>query len=300
MNNSSLWRGLPPLVLITICLAVGAAPSMVGLVLRAQVPAAVNFDIRAAKGLALSPIYEGWYKLDGTTYALFGYYNRNLEEVVDIPIGPNNRMEPGPIDQAQPTHFVPGQHYGVFAVPVPKDRPATEVSWTLTANGQTLSIPANLDQLYFVSPQRDDGGPYPGNTPPLMKFDPSGPSARGPLGMTVSRTATVSSPLTVDVWVADDDLRRGARAGDAAVRVPPPSRPRQLVLTWRMYRGPRNVSFSNPAPPLEQGRARTTVTFSEVGDYVLHILAFESRSGTKCCWTNGYVKVAVQAGAHSQ
>jgi hypothetical protein len=62
-----------------------------------------------------------------------------------------------------------------------------------------------------------------------------------------------------------------------------------------VYRGPGSVSFSELAPPLEQGRARTTVTFREAGDYMLHVLAIDSRSGGMCCWTNGYVRVIVEA-----
>ena len=97
-------------------------------------------------------------------------------------------------------------YYGVFAVALPKDQPKTEVTWTLTANGQTLSIPASLDPLYLISPQRETGTAYPGNTPPVLKFDPTGPSAQGPHGIVASRTATVSRPLTLDVWVTDDGL----------------------------------------------------------------------------------------------
>ena len=296
MSDSRSGRGRPLLALMTICGAMA-----IGLVLRAQIPA-VNHDIRAAKGLVVSPTYEGWYQLDGTTYALFGYYNRNTEEVIDVPIGPNNRVEPGPIDQGQPTHFVPGQHYGVFAVPVPKDRPKTEIVWTLTANGQTLSIPATLDQLYFVFPQRDDGGVRPGNTPPVLKFEPTGSSAQGPIGLAISRTATVSRPLALDVWVTDTEAGttpRGQR-GAPTIVTSASAQSRPPTVTWSVYRGPDRVSFSNLTPPLEQGKAHTTATFSEPGDYTLRVLAFESRSGTKCCWTNGYVKVAVEGGVNGR
>ena len=75
------------LVLTTVVGAIGALPSMLGVGVRAQIPA-VKFDVRAAKGLLVSPVYEGWYEVDGTKYALFGYSNRNLEEIVDVPIGP--------------------------------------------------------------------------------------------------------------------------------------------------------------------------------------------------------------------
>jgi hypothetical protein len=273
--------------------AIGTAAWMPDLGMRAQVPA-VKFDVPAASGLLVSPVYEGWYELDGTKYAFFGYYNRNVEEIVDVPVGPDNHIAPGPGDQGQPTRFFPGRHYGVFATAVPKDPPAIEVTWTLTANGNTLSIPASLDRLYFVSPQREDGGPYPGNTPPVLKFDPAGPSAQGPLGITVSRTATVSRPFALDVWVTDDGLPPAGREGPApALRGSPGRRLQGLALSWREYRGAGAVSFSNPTPAVEQGKARTTVTFSRPGEYVLHVLAIDSRSGTKCCWTNGYVRVAV-------
>ena len=88
------------------------APVDVRVGMRAQIPA-VKFDVRAAKGLLVSPVYEGWYEVDGTKYALFGYSNRNLEEIVDIPIGPHNHVAPGPADQGQPTRFFPGMYYGV-------------------------------------------------------------------------------------------------------------------------------------------------------------------------------------------
>ena len=276
---------------------IGTAPFVPGLRVQAQVPA-VKFDVPGTKGRLVSPVYEGWYRLDGKTYVLFGYYNRNRDEIVDVPIGPGNQVAPGPIDQGQPTRFFPGQHYGVFAVAVPPDRPKTEVTWTLTSHGQTLSIPANLDPLYLVSPQKEDAGPYPGNTPPVVKFEPVGPSAQGPLGITVDRTAIVSRPLEIDVWVTDDGLppppgREGpapALRGSVAGR--PPER-RGMDVSWSVYRAPGKVSISNPTPPVEQGKARTMVTFAEPGDYMLHFLAVDSRSGTKCCWTNGYVRVTV-------
>src|ERR1700730_1751253 len=204
--------------------------------LSAQLPS-VKLDVRGASGLVVSPVYEGWYEVDGTRYALFGYYNKNLEQVLDVPIGPDNRIAPGAQDQGQPTHFLPGVFYGLFALPLPTDRKA-EVTWTLTANGQTLSIPVSLDALYLISPQREGGSGYPGNTPPVLRFDPAGPSAQGPHGLIAARTATVGRPLALDVWVTDDGLpprRRGTKV--------PLSVLSQhlgtwgLALIWQVYRG---------------------------------------------------------------
>ncbi len=257
----------------------------------AQIPA-VKLDVTVTKGDLVTPVYEGWYEDGGTTYALFGYYNRNLEEVVNVPVGPENRMSPGVIDQGQPTRFFPGKSQGVFAVAVPAK---TEVTWTLTVNGQTFAIPATLDQLYLIAPQKAVAGTYPGNTPPVVRFEPGGPSAQGPGGITVTRTAAVSRPLPIDVWVSDDGLppAAGATGVTAALRVTP-GREQGMTLTWKVWRGPGEVSFSAESPVAKDGRASTEATFAAPGDYILLFSAVDSRGPERCCWTHGYVKVTVQ------
>ena len=70
------------------------------------VPAAARAQSQDApihhdSGQSVSPSFEGRYKNpDGTFSVSFGYLNRNYKEELDIPIGPNNRVEPGPADQA--------------------------------------------------------------------------------------------------------------------------------------------------------------------------------------------------------
>jgi hypothetical protein len=279
--------------------------------LTAQFPA-VNPQIRSAKGQNVSPVYEGWFRgSDGSTYASFGYFNRNTEEVVHTPVGPDNKIEPGPADQGQPTRFYPGRQVGVFAIALPKDRPGAEATWTLTVAGRTLAIPTSLDQQYLLEPLKEMGGSHPGNTPPVLRFEANGPAIQGPAGRTVERTATVSTPLALDVWVTDDGLpppepprptgggRQGAPTPTAAdarpattARVAPP---RGLGVTWSQFRGSAGVTFANPTPPIEQGKASTTATFSEPGDYTLRVLASDGTSfSAQCCWTNGYVKVTVR------
>ena len=45
------------------------------------------------------------------------------------------------------------------------------------------------------------------------------------------------------------------------------------------------------------GKATTNVTFTEAGDYVLHVTvndySGEGGGGFQCCWTTGLVKVSV-------
>jgi len=59
-------------------------------------------------GQPVVPGYEGWEQdASGAKYFLFGYMNRNWEEELDIPVGPDNGFAPGTADQGQPTHFLP-------------------------------------------------------------------------------------------------------------------------------------------------------------------------------------------------
>src|SRR2546428_10748023 len=69
-------------------------------------------------GEAVTGAFEGWFcKPDGSINLMVGYFNRNLKQVLDIPVGPNNRIEPGGPDYGQPTHFLPRRQWGVFTIP---------------------------------------------------------------------------------------------------------------------------------------------------------------------------------------
>ena len=91
---------------------------------------------------------------------------------MDIPIGPNNRIEPGGPDRGQPTHFLPGRGWGLFAVKVPADFGDNKITWTLVANGKTTVIPASLKPDYEISPFMEAAV---GNTPPVLSFDEKRP-----------------------------------------------------------------------------------------------------------------------------
>ena len=93
-----------------------------------------------ASGQSVVPIYHGWFENpDGTLDMFFSYINRNWQEEVDIPIGPDNTIQPAPFgpDGGQPTHFFPRINRWQFAVRVPKDFGSKEIVWTLTSHGQT-------------------------------------------------------------------------------------------------------------------------------------------------------------------
>jgi hypothetical protein len=248
-------------------------------------------------GQGVTPAYEGWFSnSDGSFSLLFGYYNRNVKQELDIPIGPENRIEPGGPDQGQPTHFLTRRRWGVFTVTVPKDFGTKKLTWTLIANGKTAEVPAGLDTLWELNPFQDATG----NTPPFIGFAQSGPFVQGPRGHTQELSGVMPSPVPLTLWVADD-----------ASVIPGATRPKTpaVTLTWSKYRGPGTVTFANDRPAIDNaevklekiafsGRASTTATFSEPGDYVLHVVANDwtgdGGRGFQCCWSNARVKVSVK------
>ena len=108
-------------------------------------------------GQNVSPAYEGWIQNeDGSKTMVFGYMNRNWSEELDVPIGKDNFLSPGPEDQGQPTHFRPRRNRFVFKVRVPADFDE-ELVWTLTTDGKTehaygtLGIDQALDDIVIAS-----------------------------------------------------------------------------------------------------------------------------------------------------
>src|SRR5205823_3221475 len=120
-----------------------------------------------------------YYNPDGTRSFLIGYYNRNQQQELDIPIGPNNHIDPGGPDMGQPTHFLTGRQWGMFSVPVPRAFKDTDsYFWEITANGQTTKIPLRVHSDYVMSPFTEISV---GNTPPSIRFEENGKSTQGPL-----------------------------------------------------------------------------------------------------------------------
>ena len=246
-------------------------------------------------GQSVTPSFEGWFRNpDGTFSILFGYFNRNQKEEVDLPVGPSNRIEPGGPDRGQPTHFLTGRMWGVFTVTVPKDFGKDKLTWTLVSSERTAAIPASLDPLWEIAPFQDATE----NTPPRVRL-PGGASVQGPKPVIAELNGAVGTPLTLSVAVSDDEkLVPGARKP----KTPP------ATVTWSKYRGPGGVSFGADRPPVRPddpqpatgfaGKASTTATFSEPGDYMLYLVANDwsgkGGGGFLCCWTNALVKVSVK------
>ena len=257
-----------------------------------------------SRGQNISPAYEGWEQAaDGSRYFVFGYMNRNWEEEIDIPVGPDNMFNIGSADQGQPTHFLPRRNRFVFRVRVPEgfgDR--DEMIWTLTSYGKTEKAYASLRLDYVI----DDvvkasetgalgaGTSSPelrGNRPPSLRLDPG-----------TQRTVQVGQSLTLTANVEDDGIPKRRTNNTAAQRLAtvPPTRITVgknlgLHVSWFVYRGAGKVTFDppqvkawedtrtganspwapvwipDPIPP--DGKITTKVIFSQPGTYVLRCRA---------------------------
>jgi hypothetical protein len=275
------------LAVAAVLLVVGAAtPSAQAPIQPAPIP--------HGSGQSVTPSFEGWFRnADGSFSLSFGYFNRNHEQELDIPVGPANRLEPGPPDRGQPTHFLTRRQTGVFTVVVPRDfGAASKLTWTITANGQTVSVPGHLRPEWEIDALKEVTS---GNTPPTVTFDAAGGGGQGPGGATATLRAVAAEPAQLRVWVSDDNVRK---PGDEGRRGAAPG------VTWSKYRGPGEVTFAERSPKIVNGKADTTATFTAPGEYVLRVLAWDSSGaqgpvmagGFQCCWTTGYLAVSVSAG----
>jgi len=256
----------------------------------------------------VSPAYEGWEaNEDGSFSMVFGYMNRNWLEELDVPVGPENNISPGPADQGQPTHLLPRRNRYVFKVRVPADFGDQELVWTLRTKGKTeaaygtLHIDYKLDHMVIAS---ETGAIGPGftseasraNTPPTITL----------VGDEVRR-ARVGQPVTLVARITDDDLPRvGSFRAPTPSGNDPPTLPgaalnppmritvqkvNGLHLSWFVFRGESEVTFdppqiktwedtrtgaNSPWAPLfrradipENGEWTVQVTFDKPGTYVL-------------------------------
>ena len=284
-----------------LCLATGVDTSLVAEQRRSQQrvagPGETQFNLQLLRpsGGPVIPIFEGWYQHPDGSYELsFGYFNTNTEEVIDIPIGPDNFIEPAHYDGGQPDHFLPvpegdRRHWGVFTVSVPADFGDQDVVWTLRMkNGRQFSVPGRVTR----PPYQLHGAVFPGDSTasPLLSLEPDGSKGVGPWGVAAGPvTARVGQAFPLTVWTTRvEEFRDDARP---------------INLRWFKHQGPGRVTFRPPVTSIEAARwqapggavATTAVTFSAPGDYVLRALAYNTirEFEFQCCWTNGYVHVTV-------
>ena len=298
VHRGSVWAAGAGAVVALIVVASGGSPGL----------AAQGIP---ASGQDVAPVYEGWHdNPDGTKDLIFGYFNRNQTQEVDVPVGLDNSLEPGGPDQGQPTHFFPRRNRFLFRVRVPKDFGKKEIVWTLTSNGKkntaygTLAPDYYTDDIVMMNDQGAGGSGGGGfnindNKPPTIKLDGE-----------KSRTVSVGQPVNLSAVATDDgvpkrrvvpllvpwseDTKRVARIGsrccaDSAsglrlnffvYRGPAANvtvEPRQFEQ-WEDYRDGRNSPWSAgwETPPVPaDNRWTASVKFSTPGTYVLRALAHD-------------------------
>ena len=104
-------------------------------------------------GAAVYPALEGWYhNPDGTASIMVGFFNRNQEETIDLPVGDLNHFSPGPADRGQPTHFPPGRSWGVLTIRVPgAPSPITPASVSIRGNTRSWGWPPMASRNTAIS-----------------------------------------------------------------------------------------------------------------------------------------------------
>jgi len=259
--------------------------------------------IPATHGQGVVPVFDGWMENpDGTFDMILGYMNLNSEEVVDIPIGPDNNIELGGPDYGQPTHFFSRRNLYVFRVRVPKDFGQKELVWTLKAHGKTARAYATLKPDYVIDNRTmmANIGAFGGLGQRLGHPENIGPTVR--VQGDTHRTVKVGEPLTLTAFASDDGYPYGGLGGAIDIG---------LVVNWYVYRGTGKVAFDpeQSAPALtalrsrergsgssgirpESSRSRSPtpipvvdrmgsvkVTFSEPGTYILQVMAHDGGLG---------------------
>ena len=285
---------------VTVC-AISLLLATAVVTLHAQQPPFPGIEY--PRGQDVSPTFDGWERNpDGSFSLWFGYFNRNTEEEVDVPIGPENTFDLGTGDQGQPTHFYAGRRWWVFKVLVPKDWSREKrLVWTLTNRGRTnlskgwLQPEWEADKLLISANAAADpflmslGRPISdaiiaGDTAPVITGGPA-------------QTVTLPGTATLRVTVTDDGLpklRRGDRTADGQVR----GGVEGVRVRWILYRGPGKVQFDpNVSPPVygKPVTAETKVSFSAPGNYRIRAIASDS-----ALFSTVDIDVKVNPGASSE
>jgi len=195
------------------------------------------------------PVYEGWERNpDGSFNLVFGYFNRNHSDELDLPVGPSNYLEPGDIDRGQPTYFYPRRSRFLFRIRVPSDFGNKELVWTLITNGRTERAYATLKTDYYIDDivimnNNGAGGSAGGannlfgNTAPTLNIE--GDDLRH---VNIGESITLRASATDDGIPLPRTVQSGSTIGSRCC----PDAATGLRLSWFVYRGSNDATFEPP------------------------------------------------------
>jgi hypothetical protein len=285
---------------------------------QAQNPPPRLLTLSPPTGLPVLPIMEGWYpNPDGSVTISFGFVNRNTEEAVDIPIGPNNFIEPAEFNGMQPTHFGVDRQIGAFTVTLPAERRNESIWWHLkTGEHPVAKVPGRAASTAY---ELDRNQRPQGSIEPEAWLVEGGPRGAGPGAVVgnIAVPAKVGVPFELKVHTEDKSVRDP--------QDPRFQKPLTLRTTFIRHQGPGSIVFSKHeahAQPIEEdmspravrlrgqvgpevvtlqqpaGTAHIYATFSEPGEYIVRARidnwnAPDSSAGNQCCWTNVFQRITV-------
>jgi hypothetical protein len=244
-------------------------------------------EIIRTKGQPVIPLFDGWFpNEDGSSNICFGFFNMNLQEALNVPLGESNYLEtdyPG-LDLSGvmlPTHFdpLPPRYRHVFCafsinVPAGFDS-GNRITWYLNSNRQELKVPGKVIASYVLDEPSSNGR---GDVAPLVKLDGSPQAIRGRAGIQFPQLiqAKVNEPITLSAHIEHED--------------------EEVWVGWSHHSGPGSVEFSNKEYMTESGSSTSTqLQISEAGEYVIRMQTIDDVAAFEfyCCHTNAYFSIQV-------
>jgi hypothetical protein len=253
-----------------------------------QLPTAIP-QTKFASGQDIQPYFEGWIRnADGSFDMVFGYFNRNWQEELAIPAGPDNLVEAGGPDRGQPTYFLARRQGWVYRVRVPKDFGKQVLTWTIKANGKTekaygelLPVEEITERIIITRGNLNPGDDDP-NKPPAVVIAPVEGATAGTSVPLIAQVTDDGLPKPRVVVARPKTLASDGTTIQAQANSNAAPRPRGLTVSWMQIRGPAKVTFEpGGSQPVAEGKAAITARFAQPGTYVLRATANDGALSTK-------------------
>jgi len=264
-----------------------------------QLPTAIP-QTKFASGQNVVPYFEGWIKnADGSFDLVFGYFNRNWEQSLVIPVGPDNRVEVdnpsdgkgtasvslASADRGQPTFFLPRRQGWVYRVRVPANFGKQVMRWTIksnnkteTAYGELLPVEEITERIIMTRGNLNPGDDDP-NKPPTVSIAPidAATTSEATLVATVTDDGLPKPRVAIQRTQAADATRIQQQTNSVST-----AQRRGLNVTWMQLRGPARIAFgASGATLVADGKASTSARFPLPGTYVVRAIANDGALATR-------------------